>query len=83
MGAAAMPFNSSIKRASKALAWLAGTNIKPGLVQNWPTPKVSDAINAFARDSVSWASLLGKQKIGLTEPISAYTGMGSSRWLAN
>ena len=82
MGAAAIAWSSAAIASSKFCACFSGTKMRPGLVQNCPAPKVSEATNAFAKASFSFSNFCEKQKIGLTDPISANTGMGTSRWLA-
>ena len=52
----------------------AGAKIRPGLVQNWPAPRVNDATNPAAIASVSAAAAAAVTNTGLTVPISANTG---------
>lgn len=70
---------SSMNLSVNASAPSAGMKKIPGLVQNCPTPRVSDPDAAAANDSasVSLLSTLGNTAIGLVALISAKTGIGS------
>ncbi len=47
-----------------------GAKSRPGLVQNWPTPMVSDCANAVAISSGRAAAASGSTTAGFTLPSS-------------
>ncbi len=51
--------------------------IKPGFVQNWPTPNVMEAAYIFATSAADCFNFSGNKKTGLILLISANTGIGS------
>ena len=53
--------------------------ITPGLVQNWPAPSTTESASTLTTDSARSPSAPGSTNTGLVEPISAYTGIGSTR----
>src|SRR4029453_18832457 len=53
----------------------AGTNTRPGLVQNWPDPRVKEPTNPSAISSIRVAAAALVTTTGLTVDISAYVGM--------
>src|SRR5512143_1070941 len=55
------------------------TSVSPGLVQNWPQPRVTEAASALAIAGPFAASASGRTNTGLAEPISANTGIGCER----
>ena len=57
-----------------------GTIKIPGFVQNWPDPRVAESIAAFARSAAFSARTFGEKNTGFKLPISAYTGIGTSRF---
>ncbi len=52
---------------------------RPGLVQNWPAPRVGEPTKASARASAPFARASGHRNTGLTLLISANTGIGTGR----
>src|SRR6478672_7373650 len=56
--------------------------IKPGLVQNCPTPNVIEPAYNLATSEGDCFSFSGNRNTGFTLPISENTGMGSLRWFA-
>ncbi|MNG89125.1 hypothetical protein D3C79_479800 [compost metagenome] len=71
---------ASMKRCN-AGPWRAIT--RPGLVQNWPAPWVSEATKPCASASARVCRAVSNRNTGLIELISAYTGIGSGRaWAA-
>ena len=60
-----------------AASLFSGRNTIPGLVQNWPAPRVKDLNIPAEMFSPFSRSAPGKIKTGLVLPISAKTGMGS------
>src|ERR1700685_4011000 len=58
----------------------AGRKTSPGLVQNWPAPRVNDAYSAAAILSTRSRSAPGRMKTGFVLLISAKTG-GLHQWM--
>ena len=57
----------------------AGTKTTPGFVHSWPPKFATEAVSPPAMASARSASAASVTTIGFTEPISAYTGIGSGR----
>src|ERR1700678_52274 len=57
----------------------AGRKTRPGLVQNWPAPWVSEAYSPAAMLCARSRSAPGRMKTGFVLLISAKTGIGSGR----
>ncbi|MNN27414.1 hypothetical protein D3C81_1409490 [compost metagenome] len=58
---------------------LSTASTRPGLVQNWPAPSVSEPAKAVPMASARLASALGNSSTGLMLLISANTGIGAGR----
>src|SRR5689334_16962790 len=56
-----------------------GTNSRPGLVQNWPVPRVSEPAYPVATAAGRENAAPGRTTTGLTEPSSPKNGIGTGR----
>ncbi len=80
MTAGAIPSRAALAEAMKrSRPALSNAMIKPGLVQNCPTPRLSEATNSLPNLSARSAKASGNNNTGLMLLISAYTGIGSGR----
>src|SRR5256885_17183419 len=71
---------SADKNAGRAP--LSKTKTRPGLVQNWPPPRVKEACRSAASSSGGADIAPGKMNRGLVLDISAKNGIGSGRLTA-
>ena len=77
--ACALPAASATASTSRSPASPAGTNTSPGLVQNWPTPRVKEAASPAPICSARSAAAASVTTTGLREPSSPWNGIGLGR----
>jgi hypothetical protein len=75
-GVSMTPSNVAVRRAPMSLTNCSAAGercitIRPGLVQNWPTPTVDEAYKPSTKPAARSAMAPGKMNTGLTLPISA------------